>query len=125
MTSLAWVSGILISALRRLGSATRARLVAGSDVLADFHRNDLKNAAEAGADVEGVEFTLLEIVKSALLIDFGLLGLDPSAGGVLGVFGAIVFELEANGELLFLDSGKLLGDVRADALLVELLSTSC
>jgi len=40
------VSAILISALRRFGSATRARLVPGVYVLADFDRDDLENTLE-------------------------------------------------------------------------------
>ena len=99
-----------------LGIGDAGEVGAGSDVLADFDGDDLKNALDAGANVEGIEFAVLEVVESALLIDFGLLRLNTGAGGVLGVLGAVFFELGADGELLFLYSGELLGDVRADAL---------
>ena len=77
-----------------LGIGDAGEVVAGLDVLADFDGNDLENAADACANVEGIEFAFLEIVESTLLIDFGLLRLDASAGGVFRVFGAIIFELE-------------------------------
>ena len=103
-----------------LGIGDAGEVLAGLDVLADFDGNDLENSADACANVEGIELAFLEIVESTLLIDFGLLRLDASAGGVFRVFGAIIFELGAHGELLFLNAGELLCDVCANALLAKL-----
>ncbi len=58
--SRAWVSGILICALSRAGSATRARLVPGRDALADLDGHLLEHARHAGAHLEGVELAVAQ-----------------------------------------------------------------
>jgi len=75
--------------------------------------------------VERIEFAALEIVQGALLIDVRLLCLQTRRRGVLGVFGAVFLELEADGQLFGFDFGKFSGDFRADAFARSFSSTSC
>ena len=106
--------------LEALGIGDAGEVGTGSDVLADLDGNELEDTLDTGANVEGVEFAFLEIVKGALLIDLGLLSLDACTRGVLGVLGTVVFQLDTNGELFFLYPRELLSDLGADALGAEL-----
>ena len=72
--SLACVSGIRSSALRRPGTATRARLVPDGDALADLHRHDLQHAFEPGAHPQGVGLAAPQLVERPALGDPRLLG---------------------------------------------------
>jgi hypothetical protein len=103
-----------------LGVGDASEVGTGSDVLADFDGHDLEDALNSGANVERVEFTALEVVEGALLIDFGLLSLNAGAGRVLGIFGAVFFELKTNGKLFDLDASELLGDIGVNALVAKL-----
>ena len=74
-----------------LGIGDAGQVGARSDVLADVDGEELKNAIDAGANVERIEFAAFEIVEGALLIDVGLLGLEARGGGVFSIFGAVFF----------------------------------
>ena len=71
--SLVCVSAIRSSALRIVGSATRAMLRAGADLRADFDRQDLQHAVHAGLDLQVVELPQAQFVGGAALIDVGFL----------------------------------------------------
>ena len=78
--SLACVSGIRSSALRRPGTATRARFVPDSDPLADLNRHDLQHAFKTGTHPQGVGLAPPQLVERPALGDPGLLGCQLRIG---------------------------------------------
>ena len=105
--------------LEMLGIGDAGEIRARNNVLADLDGDELKNALNAGANVKGIEFAAFEVIEGALLIDFRLLRLNTGARGFLGILGAVILELGADGELLDLHTRKLLGDLGAEALGTE------
>jgi hypothetical protein len=102
-----------------MGIGDAGQVASGYDVLAHLHWNDLQNAFDAGADVQGIEFAAAKIVESALLVDVRLLYERTSTGRVGGVLGSFVFELGTNAELLGFYRGELRDHFGADALCVK------
>ena len=62
LMSLVCVSAMRSSALRTVGSATRATLAPACDLRADFDRQDLQHAGHAGLDLEIVELAQAQLV---------------------------------------------------------------
>ncbi len=71
--SLVWVSAILNSALRTVGSATRAIWAPACDAGADFDRQHLQDAVHARLDLQIVELAQAQLVGGPALVDLGFL----------------------------------------------------
>ena len=63
---------------------------------------------------------LSQSVHGLVLIDVRLLRLQPRLGGICRDPRPLAFETHADGQLIFSDLRQLLGDVGADAFLVQL-----
>ena len=71
--SFVCVSAIRSSALRTVGSATRAMLRAGLHLRANFDRQHLQHAGHAGLDLQIVQLPQAQLVGGPALIDVGFL----------------------------------------------------
>ena len=101
--SFACVSAILISALRRPGLATRARLVPGATCWPTSTGHELQHAAQPGADVQFVLLLPLELQHSARLIDARLLHGELRAARLGTARELLLRDLVPDGELLGVD----------------------
>src|SRR5712692_2719875 len=101
--------------LQLFGVGDAREICSGGDMLAHFHGDELKDAMNAGANMQGVQFRAAQSVESALLLDAGLLGEEARSRGICGIFGAFFLELDANGQLLGANFGQPCGHVRAEA----------
>ena len=90
------------------------------NMLADVDWQQLQHAVDSSAHVQSVQFGAAQLIQSALLIDVGTLRGQSGSRGVAGDRGALIFQLNADAQLLGLYFGKFRGDVGADALFVEL-----
>ena len=119
--SLACVSAIFSSALRREGSATRARLVPGATCWPTSTGHDLQHAGDAGADVQFVHLPLLQLHDRARLIDLGLLHGQPRLRRLGVALELLLGDGQARRQLVGVERRLLQRHVRDQTLVGQLL----
>src|SRR5262249_35602978 len=85
-----------------------------------FDRQNLKNAVDAGANVQRICLRMLQSIESLHLLDASLLRLQPCQRGVRGDFRSLGFQRYADRQLLDANAGAFLGHVGSDAFFEKL-----